>query len=335
MTRILCMAVMLCVSATTLFAQEEVVPLPLSAKLPIVGYISFIKPVLSCDCLKKETSSKKVKPKVKPIFSLDIPIASSWDTVEEDRIKNHTVQQGSSMPLWVKTSRSDKWPIPRIIFSTQNFRIETEGGVMKVLTPSPRTMAQVDMVMEKSIWFVLVGAGGFFSQEDFPEFSREVNFSADFRRLSVGRQGWLGIKLGDFNRNFIAGRYGRGNIYTDGSALFNVPGVDGLDWLPLYIEEFKTESLSVEGKAKTRWVSQSMQINRVEYKRVTPSPDPLRFGENRFEDLWLTSETEITPFPKVGILRGVIVLTKDFRDKNRLMFFNDYSAVRFFIRLVF
>lgn len=331
MIKVLCIAVTLCVSATTLFAQEEVAPLPFSAKLSAV-YVVFAKPILNCQCLKTEEVPVK---KRSLVFSFDVPVVSSWDTVEDDRIKNHTVQQGSSMSGWVKTAKSDSLLFPRIVFSTPNFRIKAEGGVMKFLIPNSRTITQRHLVLERSIWFVLAGADGFFSQEQAPDIIKGVNFSADFRRLSVGRQGWLGVKLGGFNRNFLAVRYGRGYTDTKGETHFNVSGIDGLDWFTLYSEEFKTEFLSVEGKIRAKRISQSLRIDGVEYRRVTPSPDPLRFGENRFQDLWLTAETEIAPFPKVNFLRGVVVLTKDFGNKNRLMFFNDYSAVRFFVRLSF
>lgn len=330
MLRSLCTAVILCICGTGLFAQAEINPPPLSM-VPNTYYVSFVQPISDCCCVKKDSTPKKQG----SVFSLDVPVASSWEMIDEDRIKKHTIQSGGSMPLWVKTAKSDKWPVPRIIFSTPNFMVKAEGGVAKVSTPSPRTMAQADMATERSVWFVLVGASGFFGQEQVSEIEKGVNFSADFRRRSGGGQGWLGIKFGDFNRNFIAGRYGKGYVYTDGADQFNVPGVDGLDWLPVYIEEFKTELASVEGKTRTRWISQSVRVDWVKYNRVNLSPDPLRFGENYLEDMWLRTETEITPFSKINFLRGVVVLTKDFGDKNRLMFFNDYSSVRFFVRLTF
>jgi len=208
---------------------------------------------------------------------------------------------------------------------------------MKTLGENPsRTMEQAHLILEGAVWHVLVGAEGFWGQEQISRATKGVNFDADFRRRSVGGQGWLGVKFGDFNRSFVAGRYGRGYARTEGETHFIVPSIaDDLDWFPVYLEEFRTVSVSVEGKARAKRISQSVRFDRVEYERVIPSPDPLRFGENRLEDIWLRTETEFIPFSHARFLRGVVILTKDFRDQNRLMFINDYSSVRVLLRLSF
>lgn len=329
--KILCTVIMLCFCGTTLFAQTETDLSPLSSVLNNY-YVPFAQPISDCRCVKTESTPKKQG----SVFSLDVPLLPFWETVNVDTIKNKTIQFGEATPPWGNMIKSGGWPAPKIIFATSDFRMLAEGGVIKTSAINiSRTMKQVHISIDGSLWFILIGADGLVSQEQIPRIMKGVNFEADFSRRSGGGQGWLGVKFGDFNHNFIAGRYGRGYTYTDGSTRFNIPNIDGIDWLPVYVEEFKTTSISIEGKMRTKWISQSLRIDGVEYKRVNPSPDPLRFGDNRFEDLWLTAETEVTPFPKVDFLRGVIVLTKDFGDKNRLMFFNDYSAVRFFVRFSF
>ncbi|KKR02524.1 MAG: hypothetical protein UT29_C0001G0004 [Candidatus Yanofskybacteria bacterium GW2011_GWA1_39_13] len=325
------MVVMLYLSATTVFAQAETSLLPLSSTFD-VNFIPLAQSISGCDCSKTDSVSKKQK----SVFSLDIPLLPFWETVQEIRIKNRDIQFGDSTTPWEKTVKSKSWPLPRVVFASPDFRMSVEGGAIKTSDANlSRKMTQVSLGLEGSLWFVLIGADGLVGQEQIPGIMKGVNFEANFRRRSGGGQGWLGVKLGDFNHNFIVGRYGRGYIYTDGSTRFNIPDVDDIDWLPVYVEEFKTTSFSVEGKMRTKLISQSVRFDGVEYKRVTPSPDSMRFGENRLEDLWLTTETEIVPFPRIDFLRGVVVLTKDFKDKNRLMFFNDYSAVRIFIRLAF
>jgi hypothetical protein len=328
--KVFVVALLLCVFGLTLSAEKE--SPPLVSRSTVVGYMFLVQPPLTCRCLEV----KPVSPKQGPVFSLDIPLSPFWDTVREDRIQNRTIQFGGSATPWKDTVVFGGWPVVRINFATADFRVLLEGGNMKTLTAnSSRTMEQVHLVPEGSIWYVLVGIDGFFGQEQIPGNIKGLNFNADFSRRSYGGQGWLGLKLGDFNRSFVAGRYGKGYVRTEGYTHFNIPGVDGVDWMPLYLEEFKTKSLSFEGKAKTKIISQSVRFDKVEYQRVVLSPDPLRFGENRLQDMWLRTETEVIPFSRLRFLRGVVVLTKDFKDQNRLMFFNDYSSVRVLLRLSF
>ncbi len=324
-------AIILCVWGTAVFAQTEVSLPPLTSK-PIVGCMLPIEAPLTHKYLKTYPPAEKQG----SIFSLDISISPLWDTVLGDRIKNNTVQFGGSATPWKSTDMFGGWPVPKVTFATSDLRIILEGGVMKTLDGNfVRTMGQFNGVFEGSIWYVLVGTEGFFGQEEIPKIIKGINFDADFRRRSYGGQGWLGIKIGDFNRNFIAGRYGSGYARIEGANHFDVPSISESDWFPVYLEEFRTKSFSVEGKVRVKKISQSVRFDRVEYERVAPSPDPLRFGENRLEDLWLRTETEIIPFSHAHFLRGVMVLTKDFKDQNRLMFINDYSSVRVFLRLSF
>ncbi len=334
MKKILCAIIVSCVYGTILFAQTETNLPPLPSR-PIVDYAPLFQVHLVCQYLPIHSLSKthSLSKKQGTVLSVDIPLSPLWDTVQEDRIKNRTIQFGGSATPLKSIVEFGGWPVPRIIFAAPDFRTILEGGVMKTLGINPsRIMEQAHAVLDGAVWYVLVGAEGFFGQEEISRITKSVNFETDFRRRSYGGQGWLGIKIGDFNRSFIAGRYGRGYARTEGETRFIIPSIDELDWFPLYFEEFRTVSVSVEGKAKVRRISQSVRFNRVEYERMIPSPDPLRFGENHLEDMWLRTETEIMPLPHVGV---VMIWTKDFRDQNRLMFINDYSSVRVLLRLAF
>lgn len=298
--RILCTAIMLGIFGVTLSAQEE------------------------------------PSQKPEPLFSLDISLSPFWDTVRESRIQNRTIQFGGLATPWKNTIMFGGLPIPRIIFKTSDFRTTLEGGIMKTLDANPsRTMRQANITIEGAVWHVLFGVDSFFGQEKIYQAAKNVNFESDFRRISGGGQSWLGVKFGDFNRSFIVGRHGRGYVRTEGAIQFNVPNINNPDWSLVYLEEFRTKSFSVEGKLTARRISQSVKFDWIEYERVIPSPDPLRFGENYLEDMRLRTETEIIPFSQARFLRGVVVLTKDFRDQNRLMFINDYSSVRVFLRFSF
>ncbi len=323
-------ALMLCACGIILSAQEETPPLESE---PTVGYMPLIQSPPTCPCLTAGLLPAKAKREL--TLSVDIPISPFWDTVKEDRIQNRTVQFGGTATPLRDTVMFGGWPVPRINFTSVNFRIVAEGGIMKTLNANPsRTMKQVRGELEGSVWHILVGTDGFWGQEQIPSTVKGVNFNADFRRHSYGGQGWLGVKFGDFNRSFVAGRYGRGYIKTKGETRFVVPSiVDELDWFPAYFEEFRTVSVSVEGKIKVKRVSQSVRVDDVKYERVALSPDSLRFGENHLQDLWLRTETEVILFSRVSFLRGVVVFTKDFRGQNRLMFTNDYSSVRVLLRL--
>lgn len=330
--KVLSAVIMLCIWVSDLSAQEKPQYLAPLASKSTVWYTVLIEPPLTCQCLKNDSPPQKQG----PIFSIDIPISPFWDTVQEDRIKNRTIQFGGSATPLKSTVAFGGWLAPRVIFTTPYFRTTFEGGVIKTLDLGPsRTMKQGHLVLEGSLWHVLVGAEGLFGQEEVPQLTKGINFEVYFRRRSYGGQGWLGAKFGDFNRSFVAGRYGRGYARTEGATRFNVPNVNDLDWLPVYLEEFRTTPFSVEGKAKAKRISQSIRFDRVEYERMALSPDPLRFGENRLEDRWLRTETEVVPFSHARALRGVVIWTKDFRDQNRLMFINDYSSVRVLLRFTF
>lgn len=319
---------MLCIWGTMLFAQTET-NLPVLPSRIIVYSIYLVQPSFTCQCLRSNLPSKKQG----PVLSLDIPLSPFWDTVREDRIKNRTIQFGGSATPWNNTVMFGGWPVPRVVFAAPDFRTVLEGGRMKTLYVSPsRTMEQFHGALEGSIWYGLVGADGFFGQEEILRATKSLNFEADFHRLSYGYQGWFGMKVGDFNRSFIVSRYGNGFIHTEGSTHFNVPDIGNLDWFPLYLEEFRTTFFSIEGKVKVKRISQLVRFDQVKYERVIPSPDPLRFGENRLEDMWLRTETEILPLSHLGI---VMIWTKDFRDQNRLMFTNDYSSVQILLRIAF
>ncbi len=320
---------MLCLCGTVLSAQQESPPLESGST---VWYTLPVEPPSTCLCLMVRPLPQKQG----PAFSIDIPVSPFWDTVQEERIKSRTIQFGGSATPMKSTAMFGGWLIPRIIFTAPYFRTTVEGGVMKTLNPGPsRIMEQAHLVLEGSLWYALVGAEGFFGQEQITQATKGTNFDADFRRHSYGGQGWLGVKFGDFNRSFVAGRYARGYVRTEGTTRFNIPNVSELDWLPLYLEEFRTKSFSVDGKVAARQVSQSIRLDQVKYERVVLSPDPLRFGENRLQDMWLRTETEVIPFSHARALRGVVILTKDFRDQNRLMFINDYSSLRVLLRISF
>lgn len=330
MVKVLSMVFMLFICGVVLSAQEEVSPLESRST---VWYSFLVRPPSTCQCLMTHLLPQKQR----PVLSLDIPVSPLWDMIKEDRIQNRTIQFGGTTTPWKDTVMFGGWPVPRLIFAMSDFRTVLEGGSMKTLEAGPsRTMKQADGTIEGAVWHVLVGADSFFGQEQIPGIIKGLNFDADFRRRSHGGQGWLGVKFGDFNRSFVAGRYGRGHAWTEGETRFIVPSiVDELDWFYLYLEEFRMASVSVEGKIRLKRISQSVRFDVVEYKRVFPSPDPLRFGENHLQDMWLRTETEVIPFSHARFLRGVVILTKDFRDQNRLMFTNDYSSVRVFFRLSF
>lgn len=327
--KVISMAIMLCIWEVVLFAQKR--PPPLESR-STVWYTLLMQPSSTCSCFPTPPLTKKQG----PTLSVDLSISPFWDTVKNDRIKNRSVQFGGTATPMKNTVMFGGWPVPRVTFAVSDLRAILEGGIMKTLDVDPfRTMEQARSVLEGSLWHALVGAEGFFGQEQILTAYKGVNFNADFRRRSSGGQGWLGVKFGDFNRSFVTGRYGKGYARTEGATHFNVPNIEDLDWFPLYFEEFKTTSFSVEGKAKAKRISQLVWFNRTEYKRVILSPDSLRFGENRLEDMWLRTETEVTPFSRARLLRGVVIFTKDFRDQNRLMFINDYPSLRVLLRLSF
>jgi len=333
MIKTLWVLIMLGICGTTLFAQTETDLLPLPSE-PFFWYMPLVQPPLTSPVIK--IYIRPPPEKQRSVFSLDIPILPRWDTVKEDRVKSHTIQFGETTTPWRDTVIFGGWPVPRVTFTSPNFRVSLEGGIMKALDEnSSRTMKQVHMITERGLWYVLIGTERFFGQEEILRASKGLNFESDFRRRSYGGQWWLGLKVGDFNRSFIAGRYGKGYVRTEGLNHFNVPSISNLDWFLIYLEEFKTKSFSIDGKVTGKRISQSVRFDRIEYERLVLSPDPLRFGENHLEDMWLRTETEVAPFPRARFLRGVVVLTKDFRNQNRLMFINDYSSMRVLLRLAF
>ena len=278
---------------------------------------------------KKVSSSKK-------LFTVDVPLSPFWETVSMGRIVNGTISAGSVMRPWEDVSHFGGWPVPRLSFSTNNIFFRAEGGVMKnSRNGHDRNAGQIDLSFDGSIRYALLGIDTLFSQEKISSAMSGVNFNADFRRRSYGGKGWAGIQIGSFADDYFAVRYARGWIRTEGNSQFIIPDVGGIEWQPLYLEEFLTRAVVLDGQVRSGRLSQNIKTERVVYKRTKISTDPLVFGENSFSDFTVRSETELIPFKKHDLIRLVLAGTKDFGGNNKLLFQNDYSAVRVLLRIAF
>ncbi|MBI2068784.1 MAG: hypothetical protein HYT67_01625 [Candidatus Yanofskybacteria bacterium] len=291
---------------------------------------------------QKEQSAKNQREQIKKVpgsrklFAVDMPLFPLWETVSIDRIMNGAISAGPAVHPWSEVSSFGGWPVPRLNFSTDNTFFRTEGGVMKNAGGGhERNAGQINMAFDGSVWYALLGVDALFSQEKVSSAISGINFNADFRRRSYGGKGWVGIKIGSFADDYIAVRYAQGWIGTEGDSQFVVPDVDGIEWQPLYLEEFQTRAVILDGQVRLSRLSQNVRAEKVVYKRVKRSTDPLVFGENYLGDFTVRSETELIPLKKHDLIRMVLAGTKDFGGNNKLLFQNDYSAVRILLRIAF
>ena len=294
-------------------------------------------PVSFCEDCRQLTEKKEKIKESSHLFYVDMPVSFQWKTVDFGRIEDWSIQKGGQDSQWISSATVYKWPlVPRVGFMTEDLRLKAEGGLLKINESELlREMKQVDGSAEGNIWYFLLGGEVFFAQERIRNSVQGLNFDADFKRESFGGTGWEGAKVGSFNKNYITGRYGRGYMDTTGFFMFNVPGVDGLEWIDFYVERFRTTSFLFDGQLKTRWIGQSVLVKRTEYERFFKSPDESRYGKNNFRDVIVRGETEILVLPKRDLLRVVVVGSMYFGDNQWLMFKNDHHSVAVFLRVAF
>ena len=285
--------------------------------------------------LIKTSEDKKIAKKSEQLLTLDISFPTLWAVVDVRRIYNVTIQSGAFLEPWEDSVKFQEWPIPAFKAVTKNTLFRADADILNVRDRGlVRRADQIELGAEGG-WWGLIGISGFFSQETILGAIRGLSYDADFRRQSYGGNAWVGVKVGNFTKHFLLARYGRGYIGTRGDFMFRIVDADKVEWLPIYFEEFYTESFSVKETTRIKWVSQSIEVENIRYTRVVFSPNPAVFGKNKLEELIIRGELEFTPWSKYDKLRLLVVGTKDLRNRERLLFRNEPASVRALLRIAF
>ena len=279
------------------------------------------------------------KPAPKQRFvAIDIPISPFRKTVHIRRIENKTINLGQVIEPWESNVAYGYLPTPRFGYYSKNFVFSASGGMIRGFDDGKsRKNKHLELGSEAGIWKGLLGAEGFVENEKTAGAITGLRFNSDFSRLSYGGKAWTGAKLGNFSGNFLAIRYGTGYIETEGDQVYKNSGYLELDVpLPVYKEQFYTRSFSAESRVKiSRLVSAEGRIDRNWYRRVIYSPDPFKYGVNKFEDLAVRGSLEAIPWPGRDIVRIVARVTKNFQGTDRLLFRNDQPDLQIYLRIVF
>lgn len=285
-----------------------------------------------------QTPDLRPEPDAKPRFvTIDIPISPFRKTVDISRIENKTIGLGQVMEPWESNVSYGYLRSPSFGYYSNNF-IFKAGGSMTNGRDNGRSRKNryLELGSEAGIWKGLLGFEGFVEKEKVARVITGLKFNSDFSRSSYGGKAWTGARLGSFSGNFVAVRYGKGYIETEGDQIYTVKGFGPSIPLPIYREKFHTRSLSAESRIRlTRFFLAEGKVNRNWYRRVIYSPDPLRYGANKFEDLVLNASLEAIPLSWNEMFRIVGMVTKNFQGTDRLLFRNDQPDFQVYLRIIF
>lgn len=285
---------------------------------------------------KDKAEDKDVKKKEGHLFTFDVPLMLKGATTHPSRIKGLNLHVGPVVDPWEKELEYRYLPIPEFGYSSRNINLNVQGGLFLVQDEGlDRKNKNLAVSSQGSIWYVLVGGQSFVQKETVSRMPARFDFVTDFSRLSYGGQGFVGAKLGSFIGNFLAIKFGRGYVSASGVQRYRHPDLPELEELDLYDEGFLTKSIVAGGRLVFPRVGLRISAERNEYERVRNSPDPFRYGLNRFKDVKAQVELEVAPIPikKADMLRVVVRGTKTFDVNDGLLFLNDSPSLLVFIRV--
>lgn len=285
---------------------------------------------------KDKAETKDVKKKEGHLFTFDVPLMLKGATIHPARIISLNLHIGPVINPWEEELKYRYLPIPEFGYSSKNVDLGVRGGLFLAEDEGlDRKNKNLVMSSQGSVWYVLVGSQSFIQKETVSRMPAIFDFVTDFSRLSYGGQGFVGAKFGSFTGNFLAVKVGRGYVSATGVQRYRRPDLPELEELDLYDEEFLTNSVVAEGQLVFPRVGLRISTERNEYERVRNSPDPFRYGLNRFDDMKAQVELEITPIPvkKADMLRVVVRGTKTFDVNDGLLFLNDSPSLLVLIRI--
>lgn len=71
------------------------------------------------------------------------------------------------------------------------------------------------------------------------------------------------------------------------------------------------------------------------YERRLLSPDPYRYGKNKFEDFVIKGTLEVVPLLRFQTVRFLVKGQKSFSEINGLLFRNEDPDLQFILRIAF
>jgi len=324
MIRVLILVILSTFVGANAFGQE---PKPDKQRAPLLC------PRLCPSTQLLNTKSNKVS---KRIVFLDVPVTSLRKTVDIRRIKNGNLQLGTVLEPW--EDKISFGPFSNLALGAYlgGTSVVLGGGFGKNTTEDTiRRTRGAKLEIDQSVWMVLFGTEGFIEQEKVSEISDTTGLSVNFARLSYGGKGWIGFKIGQFKDDFLAIKLGKGYVATEGERLYKSSSL--LETVPftIYFEDFDIESVSAEGRWRWDRFSLGTRADYDWYERRLISPDPYRYGKNKFEDFAIKGTLEIVPVLKFQTIRFLVRGQKSFFERSGLLFRNEDPNLQFILRIAF
>ncbi|MBI4120254.1 MAG: hypothetical protein HY454_02195 [Parcubacteria group bacterium] len=327
MTKLISLATVFCLSISGLSAAQEQ-PLLTSKPLPIIAaLLSDVKPSV-------EINPPQKKEQEKFLLAIDVPLAlweysASLNGVESrpfgESIQSERRNIGFPYALW-----------PRISFYSKNAHLDFRGGASTVWDGGKiRKNTEVNLLIEGSVWLVLVGVEGFKFDEDVPFVLAGDGYRIDFNRQAYGGDAWIGAKLGSFHGSFIAVRFGKGLVESQGKEEYVSSVLNDSIFIPLYSQRFSLDRQSVEGRVLTRYFAPAFKFESNKYEKQARSEGDFVLKDNSFDDSMLRLEIELIPPPKRNPVRIVVQRTYYYGRWNRLLFKNYQSDWQVYLRFAF
>lgn len=273
-------------------------------------------------------------------IALEIPISPYRKTVDIARINDKTINLGTVIEPWEDMVFYGLLPPINFGYYSKSFVFRTGGGIMENFDSDRlRKNKYFEINSKLGIWKTPFFAefDGFADHERMISAITGLEFNSDFLRFSRSGTISLGIRAGDFHGNYLAFKFGKGYIETEGNQIFFAPSLPGFDLsLPIYEEQFNTDSISINGRFKfTELTYLEGELENKSYYRAINSPDPFRYGMDNIEDLIVKISIETIPWKKYETFRLVVRGTKNFRKNDGLLFRNDQPSLQFYVRFLF
>ncbi|MEK7138612.1 MAG: hypothetical protein AAB799_00330 [Patescibacteria group bacterium] len=307
----------------------------LSARpLPVVAvYLPDVRP-------SHELPKNKVQEKKKDsfLFAIDFPLYPLiTSVVDTEQVKNGVMPKDLSR---LNKQADVKYPIvPDFGFYSRNFYLDLNGGIFNVPVGKSGFLKlnYVDQTIQGSVWLILVGADGFFFKEAVPNVLGTDDFKINFSRQSYGGTGFGGLKIGRFNKTFVAGGVGRGYVFAKGEENYQSKIIPRLGPFTLYREEFRTLSVFGETRVALGHIVPRAKVERKTYERISSGSRLALYGfnSNRFQDTIVEAGLEVIPSLKHDLVRFIIKTGRVFGDKERLLLRSDRPEWQVFLRIAF
>lgn len=269
------------------------------------------------------------------LITVDFPLVPRAATVDSKRILDLSLNQSSVNEPWEETLGHTFMPLPEVGYLTPKTRVKMVAQIFSAKDDGlSRRGAFGHVRIDRTIRRIFFAGDAFIGKETAFTIPVGDEFESQFTRFSYGGRGWFGARLGRLNGNFMVVKYGWGYVSTEGRQKFSHPNIDsGLEAFELYEEEFSTRTLGLDAGLNIGRVRFFLEGEKTRYRRYLDSPDPFRYGLNRFSDTKVKLDFEVLPLKRTDQIQLVTRVSKTFGKNDSILFFNNYPGVQVFVRI--